>query len=152
MQEKFKRPFSVLVVIHTPDLKILLLERKDAVGFWQSVTGSLQRGENLLETAKREVLEETGLDINLHPEYLLKDWETSWQYKIYERWQHRYASGITYNTEHVFSLCVPQLEEIIIAPKEHTRYEWVEWSMAAQRVFSPSNQLAIEQLAHASVC
>lgn len=152
MQKEYKRPFSVLVVIHTPDLRILLLERTDAAGFWQSVTGSLQRGENLVEAAKREVLEETGLNIDLHPEYQLKDWQISWQYKIYERWQYRYAPGITYNTEHVFSLCVPQIEDIVLAPKEHTRYEWVEWQTAAQRVFSPSNQLAIEQLAHASVC
>ena len=37
----FKIPESVLVVIHTPALEVLLIERADKPGYWQSVTGSL---------------------------------------------------------------------------------------------------------------
>jgi NUDIX domain-containing protein len=53
--KKFKIPISVLVVIHTPDLQVLLLERADHPGFWQSVTGSQDEGETLRQTAAREV-------------------------------------------------------------------------------------------------
>lgn len=53
----FKIPESVLVVIHTPDLQVLLIERADHPGYWQSVTGSLDRpDEPPAETARREVL------------------------------------------------------------------------------------------------
>ena len=60
--EKYKTPVSVLVVIYTPDLQVLLLERADHPGYWQSVTGSQLQGETLLQTAARETAEETGLD------------------------------------------------------------------------------------------
>ena len=60
----FKIPESVLVVIHTPQLDVLLLERADHPGFWQSVTGSKDTVEEpLLQTALREVMEETGIAI-----------------------------------------------------------------------------------------
>jgi len=39
----YKQPVSVLVLVHTIDLQVLLLERADRPGFWQSVTGSLDR-------------------------------------------------------------------------------------------------------------
>ena len=96
-----KIPVSVLVVIHTQDLLVLLLERADAPGYWQSVTGSQDPGEALIQTAAREVGEETGLDAAL---YGLKDWHKQFEFEIFERWRHRYAPGVTHNTEHVFGL------------------------------------------------
>ena len=58
-----KIPVSVLVVIHTLDLHVLVMERADHPGFWQSVTGSCDAlDEPLTDTAHREVLEETGID------------------------------------------------------------------------------------------
>mgnify|MGYP000579588574 CR=1 FL=1 len=59
----YKRPVSVLVLIHTPERQILLLERASHPGYWQSVTGSQEGDEPLDATARREVLEETGIDI-----------------------------------------------------------------------------------------
>ena len=59
----FKIPQSVLVVIHTPALEVLLIDRADAANFWQSVTGSKdEEGESFEETAVSEVAEETGID------------------------------------------------------------------------------------------
>jgi 8-oxo-dGTP pyrophosphatase MutT (NUDIX family) len=94
-----KIPVSVLVVIHTADGQVLLMERADAPGFWQSVTGSQDAGEALVETAIREVREETGLDAT---QFELAPWDLATRYEIYERWRHRYAPGVTHNTEHVF--------------------------------------------------
>ena len=139
----YKIPISVLVVVHTPDLEVLLLERADRPGFWQSVTGSQDEGEALPDTAKRELREETGLDAS---RFVLEDWGKQNRYKIYPGWRHRYAPGVTHNTEHVFSLVLPQPLEIVLEPTEHLRYEWLPWRDAAERAFSWSNAEAIREL------
>jgi dATP pyrophosphohydrolase len=139
----YKVPISVLVVIHTPALEVLVLERADRPGFWQSVTGSQHEGETLEQTAIRETSEETGLDVSRYP---LIDWRKQNQYEIYLRWRHRYAPGITHNTEHVFSLQLPAPLPITLAPREHLRYEWLPWRAAADKVFSWSNAEAIRAL------
>ncbi len=141
-----KIPESVLVVIHTSDLQVLLLERADQPGFWQSVTGSKDLvDEPLLETAAREVTEETGIHVSPRaPE--LRDWQLSNVYEIYPVWRHRYAPGVTHNTEHVFGLLVPAGTAVVLAPREHLSFVWLPWQDAADRCFSPSNAEAILQL------
>jgi dATP pyrophosphohydrolase len=139
----YKTPISVLVVIHTPDLQVLLLERADNPGWWQSVTGSLEVNETPLQTAIREVAEETGLDTT---QYQLNDLHHVNEYEIYPRFRHRYAPGITQNTEHVFSLTVPAPLPVTLAEREHLRYIWLPAGLAAKKCFSPSNHAAILQL------
>ena len=141
-----KIPESVLVVIHTTDLEVLLIERADRPGFWQSVTGSLDRpDEPLLETATRELFEETGIVAD-GERIVLVDWHLSNIYEIYQTWRHRYAPGVTHNTEHVFSVCVPRDIAITLAPREHLQYAWLPLLEAADRCFSSSNAEAILQL------
>jgi dihydroneopterin triphosphate diphosphatase len=145
----FKIPESVLVVIHTASLEVLLLERADAPGFWQSVTGSKNSPEEApVETCVREVGEETGIVIGSPavPRAALVDWQLANVYDIYPQWQHRYAAGVTRNTEHVFALRVPRDTPVRPAPREHLRYAWLEWRTAADRCFSSSNAEAILQL------
>ena len=141
-----KIPESVLVVIHTADLQVLLIERADKAGFWQSVTGSLDAvDEPLLATATRELFEETGIvadGVNI----ALRDWQLANVYEIYPVWRHRYAPGVTHNTEHVFSVCVPREVAVTLSPREHTDYVWLPWLEAADRCFSSSNAEAILQL------
>jgi dihydroneopterin triphosphate diphosphatase len=137
-----KIPVSVLVVVHQPDGQVLLIERADKPGFWQSVTGSLDRDDEPLETtARREVEEETGITGGT-----LLDWQLSNVYEIYPVWRHRYAPGVTHNTEHVFGLTVPPGTPVRLSPREHTRHAWLPWREAADRCFSPSNAEAILQL------
>ena len=139
-----KIPESVLVVIHTRDLQVLLLERADHPGFWQSVTGSKDALDEPLElTCRREVLEETGLDA---AQFVLQDWGVRNRYEIYPHWRHRYPEGVTHNTEHVFGLCLPEPQLVQIAPREHLQYQWLPWNEAADRCFSMSNVQAIRQL------
>ena len=145
----FKIPESVLVVIHTADLQVLLLERADQPGFWQSVTGSKDfEGEPWREVARREVMEETGIVIGTEmvPESALADWEIQNIYEIYPIWRHRYRPGVTKNTERVFGLCVPVGTPVRLAPREHTQEIWLPCLEAADRCFSPSNAEAILQL------
>ncbi len=139
----YKQPVSVLVVIHTSDMEVLLLERADHPGYWQSVTGSVEGHETLRQTAWREVFEETGIDARQHH---LTDWNTRNVYEIYPQWRHRYASGVTQNTEHVFGLKLAGVMPVKLSPREHLRYGWWPWQEAADKVFSPSNREAILQL------
>ncbi len=145
----YKIPESVLVVIHTADLQVLLIERADKPGFWQSVTGSKDASdEPLVETAIREVAEETGIRVGSEqvPMENLRDWKLSNVYEIYEVWRARYAPGVTHNTEHVFGLLVPADITVTLAPREHLQHSWLPWREAADRCFSPSNAEAILQL------
>jgi dATP pyrophosphohydrolase len=138
-----KIPVSTLVVIHTEDLQVLLLERADRPGYWQSVTGSQEEGETLAQTAKREVREETGLDAG---GFELSDWNLLNVFEIYPIWRHRYAEGVTHNTEHVFGLQLPAAVPVQVAPREHLSALWLPWREAAERVFSWSNRKAILML------
>lgn len=144
----YKTPISVLVLIHTPDMQVLLMERADKAGFWQSVTGSLEvlpdgSLESLEDAAVREVQEETSLDAHA---YKLEDWGFSNVYEIYPHWRYRYEPGITQNTEHVFGLELPGPLDVQLSPKEHVHYEWVDWRDAAKRVFSWTNVEALRKL------
>lgn len=140
---RFKQPVSVLVVIHTPDLQVLLLERAAHAGYWQSVTGSQEAGETLLETAVREVGEETGIHVAARD---LRDWRITNRYEIFAEWRHRYAPGVLYNTEHVFSLQLSAIRPVTIACGEHLNACWLPWDEAAAKCFSWSNRDAILML------
>lgn len=140
---KYKIPVSVLVVVYTPDLQVLLLERVDRPGFWQSVTGSQEPGETLEQTAVRELKEETGLDAK---HYRLDDWHMSNQFEIYKHWSGRYAPGVTHNTEHVFGLRVPEPVPIRVALREHLGFEWLSRDHAIDKVFSWTNAASLRTL------
>jgi dATP pyrophosphohydrolase len=139
-----KIPVSALVLVHTPDMLVLLLERTDFPGFWQSVTGSQEAGESLVRTATRELAEETGIDASSYGGVV--DWNLSNVYEIYPRWRHRYPEGTTHNTEHVFALEVPHPIPIQLNPREHLSHLWLPWQEAAPKCFSWSNRAAIEAL------
>ena len=150
-----KIPESVLVVIHTPALEVLLIERADKPGYWQSVTGSKDTADEPLdETCVREVAEETGIAIGSAavPRAALVDWGLSNVYEIYPVWRHRYAPGVTHNTEHVFGLAVPADTPVRLNPREHLRHAWLPWREAADRCFSPSNAEAVLLLPRFARC
>lgn len=140
-----KKPVSVLVLIHTPGLEVLLLERAAHPGFWQSVTGSQEGDERLAQTAVREVAEETG--ISAGPRDLV-DWHLTNRYEIFPEWRHRYPPAVTENVEHVFSLLMPAPVTVSVSPGEHLGYMWLPWQEAARAVFSWSNRDAILMLPH----
>jgi dATP pyrophosphohydrolase len=152
----YKIPESVLVVVYTAAREVLLIERTGNPGYWQSVTGSKDSlEEDLFDTAIRELFEETGIAVggagehavpHTVPRSALADWELSNVYDIYPVWRHRYAPGVTRNTEHVFGLEVPAGMPVVLSPREHTDYVWLPYREAADKCFSPSNAEAILQL------
>ena len=137
----YKIPVSILVVVYTRDLDVLLVERADASGCWQSVTGSQEPGETLAQTATRELLEETGIDAARFGGVV--DWNVSSVFEIYPRWRHRYAPGITQNTEHAFGLEVLAQVDVRLDLREHLRHLWLPRDDAAAKCFSWSNRDAI---------
>lgn len=148
-----KIPISVLVVIYDTSGAVLLIERADRQAFWQSVTGSLDHLHEPLKTAaEREVFEETGIQVALLNPTALQDMHHQVEYEIYPQWRHRYAAGVTRNTEHWFALLVPQASKITLAPDEHIAYEWLPPELAASKCFSESNRLAIETLFKPANC
>ena len=137
----YKTPVSVLVVIYTVAGEFLLIERAAHPGYWQSVTGSLEATDaDLATTARREVSEETGIPPELGT---LSDWRLSNRYEIFAEWRHRYAPGVTINTEHLFSLSLPSRTDIRLAENEHRAAVWLAADDAAARCFSWSNRDAI---------
>ena len=124
-----------------------MIERADRVGFWQSVTGSLDRSdEDFAQAATREVFEETGIAVDQLPADALRNLHHQIEYEIYPEWRFRYAPGVTRNTEHWFALQVPENTSIQLSPREHVAYEWLPFAEAAQKCFSPSNGEAILKL------
>ena len=141
---QYKIPRSVLVVIHTADLQVLLMERAPWPGFWQSVTGSVDFEDELLaNTAVREVGEETGIDATLHS---LADWGVENRFQIMNKWRSRYAPEVTHNLEHVFGLTVAARVPVTLAPREHSQFVWMPYREAAEKCFSWSNRDAILML------
>jgi dATP pyrophosphohydrolase len=140
----FKQPVSVLVLVHTQDLRVLLLERADFPEHWQSVTGSCEPGEALANAATRELAEETGIDAAAFGGVV--DWRVSNDFEIFPQWRHRYPPDTTHNTEYVFSLMVPGPVDVRLNPREHLRHAWLPWREAAERCFSWTNRAAIEAL------
>jgi dATP pyrophosphohydrolase len=136
-----KLPVSVLVVVHTVEREVLLLERASRAGFWQSVTGSLDRPDEPHQAAaEREVLEETGIDAESGR---LERWNVVYTFEIYPHWRHRFAPGVVQNVEHVFALELPGRVSVRLAPEEHVAFGWLPWKEAAARCFSWSNRDSI---------
>lgn len=134
------------MVIYTPELDVLLIERAQTPGFWQSVTGAKDcLAESFEDAAVREVREETGLDARA-PGHCLSDWGMENIYDIYPQWRHRYAPGVVFNKERVFGLRIPARCMVQLNPREHTAQAWLPRLEAADRCFSFSNAEAILQL------
>ncbi len=139
-----KLPVSVLVVVHTARGEVLLLERAARPGFWQSVTGSLDRGdEPHAQAARREVREETGIEARPDD---LKRWDLTYTFEIFPEWRHRFVPETTHNTEQVFSLELPARLPVVLAAAEHSASLWLPWEEAAAKCFSWSNRDAIRIL------
>ena len=142
---RYKRPESVLVVIFAVSGEVLLLERRQPAGFWQSVTGSLAWDEAPRGAAIREVREETGLLVQDR----LVDCRYSNRYEILPAWRSRYAPGTGFNTEHVFRVELAEIVPIQLSRTEHIRARWLPARQAAERVGSLTNGAAIERYAGA---
>lgn len=127
------------MVVYTGAGEVLLLKRCDHPDFWQSVTGSLHWNETPPEAARRELLEETGLDCG----DAILDHHRTFRFEILAAWRHRFAPGVTRNLEHVFSVALATRTPVTLAPREHSEYDWLQLDQAAEKVWSWTNRRAI---------
>lgn len=141
MSGRYRRPESVLVLIYTQAAEVLLLERCQPAGYWQSVTGALEWGESPLRAAQREVGEETGLDVAR----TLVDCDVSNRFEILPAWRARYAPGDKTNLEHLFRVEYSSRPEIRINLDEHTRFRWLPAEAALETASSRTNREAIRR-------
>ncbi len=140
----YKNNQGVLVVIYASlERKFLLLKRLDSQDFWQSVTGTMEQGETLYQTALREVFEETGINITAS-NIELNDLNQQVEFKIFDEFRYKYPPHISTFTEHWFACDLKNC----ITPRliEHSDFMWCEQQDAIELCRSPSNQEAIASI------
>ncbi|HEY1991678.1 MAG TPA: dihydroneopterin triphosphate diphosphatase [Gammaproteobacteria bacterium] len=138
MSRQFKRPESVLIIVHTDAGQVLQMLRREPADFWQSVTGSLREGETPLKAARRELREETGLDGDAG----LTDGGVINRYPIHPAWRHRYAPQVRENTEYLFHIQLAGPCDISLSD-EHLAYRWLPREQAAETAGSATDRAAI---------
>ena len=140
--KKYKNPNSILLIIFTTKFKVLLLKKNSKRDLWQSVTGSMELGENPYDTALRELQEETG--INKQKSDLIFD-DLSHKFMIYSEWIDRYEESTYSNKEYIFGLKLNN-EVSVKLSREHSSYKWVDLNDAIHLVFSWTNKAALKAI------
>lgn len=133
----------MLVVVVTQTGECLLLRRQQPVNFWQSITGSLERGETPRQAAVRELNEETGLLAGS----MLMDLHQSRLFPIIRPWRVRYAPGVCFNREYWFAVCLPSRRLIRLNPREHAQSCWLPLQQAILKTSSWTNRDALRLVA-----
>lgn len=108
----------------------LLLRKISAIHapFWQPPTGGSEPGETFLQTAVREIREETGLEISENQLELLRQKQEIWLEKLETMWLAT-----------VFFALVGFDSEAIIISEEHDDSGWFSLDGAAEKLTWPGN-------------
>ena len=140
--KKYKNPNSILLIIFTKKFKVLLLKKNFKRDLWQSVTGSIELGEDPYDTALRELQEETGIN-KQRSDLIFND--LSHKFMIYSEWIDRYKESTYSNKEYIFSLKLND-EVSVKLSREHSSYKWVDLNEAIHLVFSWTNKAALKAI------
>lgn len=127
---------QVFVFCKNPSLKVLILKRTpERSGYWQPVCGGVETGEKFLETALREVCEETGIS-NIKS---IRDLEYTFKYK-------EPKNGVLMDMQDFcFAAEVDDIPEVKLS-EEHEEYKWCSYDEAKKYLRWVHNLIALETL------
>jgi len=101
--------------------KVLILKRTDnnriGGGTWEFAGGKLEFGEDLISGLKREISEETGLEVTVDRLLFATTFQT-----------HEYRQVVIINY-----LCKSYTDKVILS-EEHTEYVWADKEILKQRL------------------
>ncbi len=142
-----RQPLSVLVYPVRPvegRWEYLLLQRAPSprlglARFWQGVTGGLEEGESLVQAARRELREETGLVPSK-----LEQIEYSCSFPVQDEWRQFYPPGTQEIVEHVFIAFIDGKQEPTLS-REHEGWRWCSADEALELLTYPENIEALKR-------
>ena len=102
-------------------------------GAWETVHGRIEAGEEPEDAALREVLEETGLSVQRLYNVTVQP--------FYLHTLHTVELAV------VFAAFVDATDPVALG-SEHTRYEWLDATAAAERFFWPRERVALQEVLH----
>ncbi len=127
---------KVQVWIRADEYFLLLKTNPDRGGFWQPVTGSVEKGESIEAAAERELQEETGF------------YQTPEPIGSSFKFEDRFREGGEVE-EHGFWVDLPGPLEPELDGKEHEGFQWVTAEKAFTLLRYPSNVEMLKSLRQA---
>ena len=123
----------IFKVTNGEPLFLLLKRAPDRGGFWQPVTGGIEKGEDFKESALREMEEETGIS---EP---IKILENIHYFEFEPNGGHGWAK------EYVFGIQVSEDAEAVISP-EHTHQKWCTLNEALDLLKYETNKVGFRKI------
>ena len=103
---------TILYRVENETLLVLVIKRSlQDGGFWQTITGTLELNESIVESRQRELKEEVGITNAIYDNAEVNRF--AWQKKDWTV------------VEVVFSART-ESKKVILNPKEHTEYKWLQ--------------------------
>jgi lipoyl(octanoyl) transferase len=130
----------VKIIVHDGERVLLLHRRPERGGFWQPVSGTIEEGESALDTARRELVEETGHAGQPAPLDLTQSFLIESQYLA-----ARYPSPII-ASEAVFHAPLDAHLPVRIDTREHDDWGWFTLAEAMEKIRWTDDREALEKV------
>jgi len=145
--ESMRLPIQVAIYIVRPiengGHEYLMLHRVlPRLSFWQPVTGGVESGETIEQTARRELAEETGF-----PPDDLRPVGFTYSFPPDEFFKNVYETPPDEIVVHVFVARVPSGAEPKIDAVEHDEYQWCSYDQALDLLHWWDDKESIKQVA-----
>ena len=128
----------IKVVIHDGDRVLLLHRRRERGDYWQPITGSIEAGESPADTARREIVEETGnkadaLELGLTQSFMIESQFLAARYPV-----------PIIASEVCFSATMDSRLPIRLDAGEHDTWAWFSFGEAYERIRWTDDREALE--------
>lgn len=138
-----RKPKQILAFLYRKNKKneyeFCIFYRKK-MKIWQAISGGVEDNETLVETVKREILEETGLDVN--DVFELSSVSTIPVVNVTGKFT--WGKDVYVVTEYSFGVFTENSD--IKLSNEHKQYEWFTYDDAYKKLEFDSNKTALWEL------